>query len=67
VILSSHVMDLVQRLCDHVAIVAAGRVRATGTVDEVRAGATLEERFVDLVGGGTDVGEGLAWLRTSSD
>ena len=31
------------------------------------AGATLEERFVDLVGGGTDVGEGLAWLRTSSD
>src|SRR4051812_5110004 len=67
VILSSHVMDLVQRLCDHVAIVAAGRVRATGTVDEVRAGATLEERFVDLVGGGTEVGEGLAWLRTSSD
>ena len=67
VILSSHVMDLVQRLCDHVAIVAAGRIRATGTVDEVRAGATLEERFVDLVGGGTDVGEGLAWLRTSSD
>jgi ABC-2 type transport system ATP-binding protein len=67
VILSSHVMDLVQRLCDHVAIVAAGRVRAAGTVDEVRAGASLEERFVDLVGGGTDVGEGLAWLRTSSD
>jgi ABC-2 type transport system ATP-binding protein len=67
VILSSHVMDLVQRLCDHVAIVAAGRVRATGTVDEVRAGATLEERFVDLVGGGTDVGEGLAWLLTSYD
>ena len=67
VILSSHVMDLVQRLCDHVAVVAAGRVRAAGTVDEVRAGATLEERFVDLVGGAADVGEGLAWLRTSSD
>ena len=67
VILSSHVMDLVQRLCDHVAIVAAGRVRAAGTVDDVRAGATLEERFVELVGGAADVGEGLAWLRTSSD
>jgi ABC-2 type transport system ATP-binding protein len=33
----------------------------------VRAGMTLEERFVDLVGGATDVGRGLAWLRSSSD
>lgn len=67
VILSSHVMDLVQRLCDRVAIVAAGRIRAVGTLDEVRSGMTLEERFVDLVGGQTDVGEALAWLRSSSD
>jgi ABC-2 type transport system ATP-binding protein len=67
VILSSHVMDLVQRFCDRVAIVAAGRIRAVGTLDEVRAGMTLEDRFVDLVGGATDVGEGLAWLRSSSD
>lgn len=66
VILSSHVMDLVQRICDHVAVVAAGRVLAVGTVEQVRAGASLEERFVDLVGGRTDVGETLAWLRTSS-
>jgi ABC-2 type transport system ATP-binding protein len=64
VIVSSHVMDLVQRMCDHVAVVAGGRVLAAGTVDEVRAGRTLEERFVDLVGGRTS-GEGLAWLRTS--
>src|SRR5450759_3934010 len=67
VILSSHVMDLVQRLCDRVAIVAAGQIRAEGTLDEVRSGMTLEERFVDLVGVQTDVGEGLAWLRSSSD
>jgi ABC-2 type transport system ATP-binding protein len=66
VIMSSHVMDLVQRLCDRVAIVAAGRIRAVGTLDEVRGGLTLEERFVDLVGGQIDIGEGLAWLRTSS-
>jgi ABC-2 type transport system ATP-binding protein len=64
VIVSSHVMDLVQRMCDHVAVVAAGRVLAAGTVDDVRAGSSLEERFVDLVGG-RRTGEGLAWLRTS--
>jgi len=66
VILSSHVMDLVQRLCDRVAIVAQGRIRAAGTLEEVRSGMTLEERFVQLIGGQTNVGEGLAWLRSSS-
>jgi ABC-2 type transport system ATP-binding protein len=64
VIVSSHVMDLVQRMCSHVAVVAGGRVLAAGTVDDVRAGSTLEERFVQLVGG-RSTGEGLAWLRTS--
>lgn len=63
VVLSSHVMDLVQRLCSHVAVISGGRVIADGTVDEVRDGTSLEERFVDLVGGRTDV-EGLSWLRT---
>jgi len=44
-------------------VVAAGRVLAAGTVEEVRAGASLEDRFVALVGGGTRA-EGLEWLRT---
>src|SRR5690349_21393928 len=64
VIVSSHVMDLVQRMCDHVAVVSAGRLLAAGTVDEVRAGASLEDRFVQLVGGRSHT-EGLEWLRTS--
>jgi ABC-2 type transport system ATP-binding protein len=63
VIVSSHVMDLVQRMCDHVAVVAAGRLLAAGTVAEVRGGVSLEERFVQLVGGKVQTG-GLEWLRT---
>ena len=66
VILSSHVMDLVERICSHVAVIAHGEVLATGTTDDVRAGSSLEDRFVELVGGSTKV-EGLAWLRSSSD
>ncbi|WP_309134837.1 ABC transporter ATP-binding protein [Cellulomonas sp.] len=65
VVVSSHVMDLVQRMCDHVAVIAGGHVLAAGTVDEVRAGRSLEERFVELVGGRV-TGEGLEWLGTSS-
>lgn len=64
VIVSSHSMDLVERMCDHVAIVAAGRVLAAGTVDEVRGESTLEDRFVQLVGGRHHA-EGPEWLRLS--
>ncbi len=64
VILSSHVMDLVQRLCDHVAIMNQGRIVSAGSLDEVRAGSSLEERFVNLVGGRVK-SEGISWLSHS--
>ncbi|QHC54556.1 ABC-2 type transport system ATP-binding protein [Rathayibacter tanaceti] len=64
VIVSSHSMDLVERMCDRVAVIADGRVLASGTLEEVRAGSSLEERFVELVGGRTHQ-EGPAWLRIS--
>jgi ABC-2 type transport system ATP-binding protein len=65
VVMSSHVMALVERVCDHVAVVGAGRVVAAGRLDDVRAGQDLEERFVGLIGGGTQ-GPELSWLRPSS-
>ncbi len=64
VIVSSHSMDLVQRTCDHVAVIAQGRLLASGTVDEVRGAQTLQDRFVELVGG-RHHSEGPQWLRQS--
>ncbi|MRG60630.1 ATP-binding cassette domain-containing protein [Agromyces sp. CFH 90414] len=66
VVLSSHGMDLIERVCDSVAIVVAGRVLAHGTLDEVRAGETLEDRFVELAGG-RKAAEGMEWLHSFSD
>jgi ABC-2 type transport system ATP-binding protein len=66
VILSSHGMDLVERVCSRVAIIVSGDVLAEGTIDEVRAGQTLESRFVELAGSSAEV-EGLEWLHTFSD
>ncbi|PXA70924.1 ABC transporter ATP-binding protein [Cryobacterium arcticum] len=66
VILSSHGMDLIQRVCDNVAIIVQGSVLAAGTIDEVRGNASLEERFVELAGG-RKVAEGLEWLHNFSD
>ena len=62
VIMSSHVMALVEQLCDRVAVVSGGKVVAAGTVSEVRAGGSLEDAFVSLIGASTRGEEGLKWL-----
>ena len=51
VIISSHVMTLVEKMCTHVAVINNGMVCAAGTVDEVASGEELEDRFLQLVGG----------------
>jgi len=66
VLFSSHVMELVEQVCDHVSIIDKGRIVATGTTDEVRAGKTLQQAFIDLVGARGNDGEGLSWLGSSS-
>ena len=65
VLFSSHVMELVEQVCDHVSIISKGQIVATGTTDEVRGGKTLQQAFVDLVGSRTSE-EGLSWLGSSS-
>ena len=62
VIMSSHVMEVVEGLCDHVAIMQNGRVLASGTTDEVRNGSSLTDTFLNLVGGGRLAEGSLGWL-----
>ncbi|MGB3185705.1 MAG: ABC transporter ATP-binding protein [Ornithinimicrobium sp.] len=67
VVFSSHVMDVVQRLCDRIVIIDAGKVHAEGTVAELAGGQSLQAAFIDIVGG-RDLQEGeLSWLSSSSD
>jgi ABC-2 type transport system ATP-binding protein len=66
VLFSSHVMELVEQVCDHVSIIDKGTIVATGTTDQVRGGKTLQQAFVDLVGPRTTDEEGLSWLGSSS-
>jgi ABC-2 type transport system ATP-binding protein len=65
VLFSSHVMELVEQVCDHVSIIDQGRIVVTGTTDEVRGGKTLQQAFIDLVGSRAGDGEGLSWLGSS--
>jgi ABC-2 type transport system ATP-binding protein len=62
IVLSSHVMDVVERLCDHVAVIDDGRIIASGPVDVVRGGRRLEDAFLHLLGGDAMATDTLAWL-----
>jgi ABC-2 type transport system ATP-binding protein len=65
VFLTSHILEIVERLSTHIGVIADGRIVAQGRIDEVRAGAhgqgTLEELFIQLVGGERPAAD-LHWL-----
>jgi ABC-2 type transport system ATP-binding protein len=66
VLFSSHVMELVEQVCDHVSIIDKGKIVASGTTDEVRGGKSLQRAFIDLVGPRARDEEVLSWLGSSS-
>lgn len=65
VVFSSHVMELVESLCDWVAVMARGKIRAQGALADVRGdAASLQDAFLELVGarGQSSGGDNLDWL-----
>ncbi len=62
IFLTSHVLEVVERLVTHVGIIHQGRLVLQGTLDEVRASGTLEETFIRAVGEERNGAQGLSWL-----
>ncbi len=66
VFLTSHILEVVERLCDHIGVIHKGRLVAQGPIEELRAqasgGESLEAMFLRLVGAGEGAGAHLAWL-----
>src|ERR1700752_174769 len=74
VFLTSHVLEIVERLCSDIAIIAQGKLLASGSLDELRKGirlaedgdgpVSLEEYFIHVLGGARSTGEEevLQWL-----
>ncbi len=76
VFLTSHVLEIVERLCSDIAIISQGKLLAAGSLDELRKGIhldddgqqagpiSLEEYFIHIVGGERSTGEEevLQWL-----
>ncbi|MGA3153278.1 MAG: ABC transporter ATP-binding protein [Streptosporangiaceae bacterium] len=67
VIFSSHVLELVESLCDWVAVMSHGQIMACGTLDQVRAGRSLQQAFMAIVGARPRAEDGrLTWLGSSA-
>jgi len=66
VFLTSHILEIVERLCDHIGVIHRGRLVAQGRLDELRAGASaeggLEDLFLALVGADRAAAQ-LDWLQ----
>lgn len=56
VFMSTHILEIAERMCDRVFIINRGAIIAAGTLDELRAGgdASLEDIFLSLTGGSED-------------
>jgi ABC-2 type transport system ATP-binding protein len=73
IFLTSHILEIVERLCDRIAIIDRGRLVVSGTLDELRGGfvakdptptgtRSLEELFITMVGSDAESAQGLSWL-----
>ena len=62
VFLTSHVLEIVEKLCSHVGIIAQGRLVHQGSMAALRQTGSLEERFLEVVGAGQIEQQKLSWL-----
>ena len=66
IFLTSHILEIVERLSTHIGVIANGKIVAQGRIEELRAGGgdgtSLEELFIGLVGGDAKTHAGLDWI-----
>lgn len=62
VFLTSHVLDVVEKLCTHVGIIARGSLVEQASLEDIRQGSSLEQRFLEKVGADEEATQKLSWL-----
>ena len=66
IFLTSHILEIVERLSTHIGVIARGKMVAQGPIGDLRAGGaagqSLEELFISLVGGEAKPTAALDWV-----
>ena len=65
VFLTSHILEIVEKLCTHVGIIARGKLVHQGSMEELRQTSTLEQRFLEAVGADEVERPKLSWLEAA--
>jgi ABC-2 type transport system ATP-binding protein len=66
VFLTSHVLEIVERLCTHVGIIVKGRLVEQASLESIRHGGSLEDCFLEKVGADPDATRKLGWLEEAT-
>ena len=66
VFLTSHVLEIVEKLCTHVGIIVKGRLVEQSSMEDVRAAGSLEDRFLAAAGADALAAPKLSWLEAAS-
>ncbi len=62
VFLTSHVLEIVEKLCTHVGIIVKGELVEQDSLEAIRQGSSLEDRFLERAGADADATGKLSWL-----
>jgi ABC-2 type transport system ATP-binding protein len=62
VFLTSHVLEIVERLCTHVGIIVKGELVEQNSLEAIRQGSSLEDRFLEKAGADSEATRKLRWL-----
>jgi len=62
VFLTSHILEIVEKLCTDVGIIAQGKLVHQGTMEELHRDGSLEDKFLAVVGNGEGGTQKLSWL-----
>jgi ABC-2 type transport system ATP-binding protein len=66
VFLTSHVLEIVEKLCTHVGIIVKGALVEQTSMDDLRRGESLESRFIQLAGADAVAAPAISWLEAAT-
>ena len=66
VFLTSHVLEIVEKLCTHVGIIVKGELVDQNSLEAIRHGGSLEDRFLEKAGADPEASKKLTWLEENA-
>ena len=64
---TSHILEIIERICTHVGIISHGKLVEQTSLSDLRRTGSLEQRFLEIVGGLNEPVSNLSWLDAAAE